>query len=153
MNLQEKLLELSYKHPAKRQVVMRPWNKIHSIVLLTENHDIQSIIKELTNMGKQVDVFSIPDKNDICWFTARPKAALRKTLQTRCYDLLIDLTQQPNITMMYMVMYIQAGLKTGRHTRNNLYDLTIDTPIQEKPDFLYEQIVKYIQMFTQNEKK
>ena len=122
---------------------------MHKVVILIDKGDVSNIKHLLESEGKQVDVFTMPDKKDICFFTERPKSNIRETIQTRKYDLLIDLTQNPCLTMLYMGMYIQAGFKTGRYTEKNIYDLTINTPAQEKPDFLYEQIVKYIQMVTQ----
>jgi hypothetical protein len=48
-----------------------------------------------------------------------------------------------------MALYTRTGIKTGRDIGKKLYDLSIDTPAQPTADFLFEQIVKYIQMFTQ----
>lgn len=149
MKLQEKLFELILKHQPKRTIRLFPWKQMHKVVILIDKGDVSNIKHLLESEGKQVDVFTMPDKKDICFFTERPKSNIRETIQTRKYDLLIDLTQNPCLTMLYMGMYIQAGFKTGRYTEKNIYDLTINTPAQEKPDFLYEQIVKYIQMVTQ----
>ena len=149
MKLQEKIFELILKHQPKRTIRLFPWKQMHKVVILIDKGDVSNIKHLLESEGKQVDVFTMPDKKDICFFTERPKSNIRETIQTRKYDLLIDLTQNPCLTMLYMGMYIQAGFKTGRYTEKNIYDLTINTPAQEKPDFLYEQIVKYIQMVTQ----
>ena len=131
-----------------RQVVMYPWKDIRSIVILHEGHAVGKWVKQLKREGKQVYEIVIPDKKDICWLTEMPKKHVREAIQARHYDLLIDLTQRSSITMQYMAMYIKAGLKTGRNIGKNIYDLSIDTPAKESPDYLYEQIVKYIQMFT-----
>lgn len=131
-----------------RQVVMYPWKDIRSIVILHEGHAVGKWVQQLQREGKHVYEIVIPDKKDICWLTEMPKKHVREAIQARHYDLLIDLTQQSSITMQYMAMYIKAGLKTGRNIGKNIYDLSIDTPAKESPDYLYEQIVKYIQMFT-----
>ena len=149
MKLQEKIFELILKHQPKRTIHLFPWKQMHKVVILIDKGDVSNIKHLLESEGKQVDVFTMPDKKDICFFTERPKSNIRETIQTRKYDLLIDLTQNPCLTMLYMGMYIQAGFKTGRYTEKNIYDLTINTPAQEKPNFLFEQIVKYIQMVTQ----
>ena len=44
-------------------------------------------------------------------------------------------------------MYIQASFKTGRYVRDGIHDLTIDTAAQAKPHYLFEQIMRYIEMF------
>ena len=127
------------------------WVKPSDVAIYVERGaaDIGVVGKDtLLEEGKQVYEIVIPDKKDICWLTEMPKKHVREAIQARHYDLLIDLTQQSSITMQYMAMYIKAGLKTGRNIGKNIYDLSIDTPAKESPDYLYEQIVKYIQMFT-----
>lgn len=148
-SLREKIFDWCLKHQAARQVVMYPWKDIRSIVMLHEGLPIDAIIQQLKQEGKQVDVLTIPNKENICWLTSMPKKEVREKVQSRHYDLLIDLTQQTSITMQYMAMYVKAGFKTGRNMGKTLYDLSIDTPAQNTPDFLFKQIVKYIQMFTQ----
>jgi len=148
-SLREKIFDWCLKHQAARQVVMYPWKDIRSIVILHEGLPIDAIIQHLKQEGKQVDVLTMPNKENICWLTSMPKKEVREKVQSRHYDLLIDLTQQTSITMQYMAMYVKAGFKTGRNMGKTLYDLSIDTPAQNTPDFLFKQIVKYIQMFTQ----
>ncbi len=147
--LREKIFAWTLKRQAARQVVMYPWHAIRSVVILHEGMPVNHIASQLEKEGKQVEIIAMPMKEDICWLTAMPKKHVREKIQSRHYDLLMDLTQDSDITMQYMAMYIQAGMKTGRNASTPLYDLSIDTPAQDKPDFLYQQIVKYIQMFTQ----
>ena len=145
--IREKIFNYCLKHQTARQVVMCPWKDIRSIIILHEGLPINDIVQQLQQEGKQVDVWTMPDKKSITWLIAMPKKEIREQLQSRHYDLLIDLTQQTSITMQYMAMYVKAGFKTGRNIGKNLYDLSIDTPAQNTPDFLFKQIVKYIQMF------
>ncbi len=147
--IQEHIFDWCLKRQAKRQVVMYPWKDIRSIVILHEGHAVGYLVQQLQREGKQVYEMVMPDKNAIAWLTGMPKKEVRETIQSRHYDLMIDLTQQTNITMQYMAMYVQAGFKTGRNIGKALYDLSIDTPAQDNPNYLYQQIVKYIQMFTQ----
>ena len=147
--IREKIFDWCLKQQSARQVVAYPWNDIRSIVILHEGHAVGNLVQQLQREGKQVYEIVMPDKNDTCWLTEMPKTQVREAIQARYYDLLIDLTQQSSVTMQYMAMYIKAGFKTGRYIGKNIYDLSIDTPAQESPDFLYEQIVKYIQMFKQ----
>ena len=48
-----------------------------------------------------------------------------------------------------MAMYIRTDFKVGRFIREGIHDLTINTPPQAAPDFLLEQIIRYINMFSQ----
>ena len=104
---------------------------------------------QIEETKKEVVLFTMPDKKDICWLTQRPKSKLREDLMARHFDVLIDLTQQPSLTMQYMAMYIRTDFKVGRFMREGIHDLTIDTPPQAAPDFLLEQIIRYINMFSQ----
>ena len=149
--LREKIFDWCLRHQAKREVVMYAWKDIRSVVILHDEVEVKHIAGQLQREGKEVLVWSVPEKKDICWLTAMPKKEVREEVQSRHYDLMIDLTQQPNITMQYMAMYVKAGIKTGRDIGKRLYDLSIDTPAQQTPDFLFEQVVKYIQMFTQKQ--
>lgn len=151
MKLQERIFNFIYKRQPKRDVVMHPWKDVRSVALISDNGNIDYIVQEISKDARAVDVFLLPDKKDINILTARPKLPIREALVARQYDLLIDLTQEPSITLQYMAMYIKADFKTGRHIREGIHDLTIDTPAQDTPDYLFEQILRYIQMFTQKQ--
>lgn len=147
--LREKIFAWILKRQHARRVVVPQWNNVRTVAVLYPNDTIKHIIKQIEETKKEVVLFTMPDKKDICWLTQRPKSELREDLMARHFDVLIDLTQQPSLTMQYMAMYVHADFKVGRHTREGIYDMTIDTPAQEKPDFLFEQIIKYINMFSQ----
>ena len=147
--IRQKIFDWHLRHQAAREVVMYPWQDIRSVLILHEGLEVEHIAQQLRSAGKEVQVCAMPDKKEISWLTGMPKKEVRERLQSRHYDMLMDLTQQTNITMQYMAMYVQAGFKTGRNIGKALYDLSIDTPAQDNPNYLYQQIVKYIQMFTQ----
>ena len=147
--IRQKIFDWHLRHQAAREVVMYPWQDIRSVLILHEGLEVEHIAQQLRSMGKEVQVCAMPDKKEISWLTGMPKKEVREHLQSRHYDMLMDLTQQTNITMQYMALYTRTGIKTGRDIGKKLYDLSIDTPAQPTPDFLFEQIVKYIQMFTQ----
>ena len=145
--LREKIFAWILKRQATRRVVMPQWDTLRTVAVLYPNNNIQHIIKQIEKDEKEVVVFTLPDKKQIDWITERPKKEIREILIARQFDLLIDLTQQPSLTMQYMAMDIQADFKVGRFIREGIHDLTIDTAPQEAPDYLFEQIVKYIKMF------
>ena len=147
--IRQKIFDWHLRHQAAREVVMYPWQDIRSVLILHEGLEVESIAQQLRSAGKEVQVCAMPDKKEIAWLTGMPKKEVRERLQSRHYDMLMDLTQQTNITMQYLALYTRAGIKTGRDIGKKLYDLSIDTPAQPTADFLFEQIVKYIQMFTQ----
>ena len=145
--LREKIFAWVLKRQATRRVVMIKWDTVRTVAVLYPNNNIQHIIQQIEKDEKEVVVFTLPDKKQINWFTERPKTELRELLTARQFDLLIDLTQQPSLTMQYMAMDIQADFKVGRFIREGIHDLTIDTAPQEAPDYLFEQILKYIKVF------
>ena len=145
--LKEKIFAWILKRQATRRVVMPQWDTLRTVAVLYPNNNIQHIIKQIEKDEKEVVVFTLPDKKQIDWITERPKKEIREILTARQFDLLIDLTQQPSLTMQYMGMDIQADFKVGRFIREGIHDLTIDTAPQEAPDYLFEQIVKYIKVF------
>ena len=145
--LREKIFAWILKRQATRRVVMPQWDTLRTVAVLYPNNNIQHIIQQIEKDEKEVVVFTLPDKKQIDWITERPQKDIREILTARQFDLLIDLTQQPSLTMLYMAMDIQADFKVGRFIREGIHDLTIDTAPQEAPDYLFEQILKYIKVF------
>ena len=145
--LREKIFAWILKRQAERKVVMPQWNKVRTVAVLYPNDNIHHIIKQIEQTDKEVVLFTMPDKKDICWLTERPKTEVLELVSSREFDVLIDLTQQPSLTMQYLAMSVRANFKVGRFMREGIHDLTIDTPPQAAPDFLFEQVVRYIEMF------
>ena len=147
--IREGIFAWTLKHQATRTVVMPTWDEVRSVAVLYPTDDIQHLIQKIEQSQKDVVLFTMPDKKKICRLTQHPKSDVKEQISARQFDILIDLTQEPSRTMQYMAMYLCADFKVGRHTREGIYDMTIDTPAQETPDYLFEQIIKYINMFSQ----
>jgi len=144
--LREKIFEWFLKRQAARTVHIPNWKQVRSVAVLYPNNNIQHIIKQIEQADKDVVVFTMPDKQDICWLTERPKKEILERISARPFDILIDLSQEPSRTLQYMGMAIRADFKVGRFMREGIHDLTIDTPPQAAPDYLFEQILRYIEM-------
>lgn len=147
--LREKIFAWILKRQVAREVIMPQWKDVRRVAVLYPNNNIQHIIKQIEKSDKEVVLFTLPDKKEINWLTKRPSSEVLEQIMARHFDLLIDLTQQPSLTMQYMATYIRADFKVGRFIREGIHDLTIDTPPQAAPDYLLEQILKYINMFGQ----
>ena len=147
--LREKIFQWFLKHQAVRHVSIPKWDKVRSVAILYPNNNIQHIIKKIEQANKEVVLFTMPNKQEINWLTERPKIEVRELISARQFDVLIDLTQESSRTMLYMAMDIRADFKVGRFMQEGIHDLTIDTPSQATPDFLFEQILRYIDMFGQ----
>jgi hypothetical protein len=145
--IREKVFNFILKRQTKRSVSIPQWDEVRSVVILYPNNSIQHIVKQIEAASKDVTLYITPNQQEVNWLTGVPKKDLQESIRARKYDVLIDLTQQPSRTMQYMAMYAHADFKVGRHNLEEIYDMIIDTPAQETPDFLYEQIVRYIKMF------
>lgn len=145
--LREKLFAWTLKRQAPRAIHLPKWDKVRTVALLYPTPNVENIVRLIQEADKEVVFFTMPPKQDICQLTLAPKSQVMEQISAREFDLLIDLTQEPNLSMQYMAMHIKAGFKTGRNMRSGIYDLSIDTPSQETPNFLYAQIIKYLQMF------
>lgn len=144
--LREKIFDWFLKRQAARTVHIPNWKQVRSVAVLYPNNNIQHIIKQIEQADKDVVVFTMPEKQDICWLTERPKKEILERISARPFDILIDLSQEPSRTLQYMGMAIRADFKVGRFMRESIHDLTIDTPPQAAPDYLFEQILRYIEM-------
>ena len=144
--LREKIFEWFLKRQAARTVHIPNWKQVRSVAVLYPNNNIQHIVQQIEQADKDVVVFTMPEKQDICWLTERPKKDVLERIGSRPFDILIDLSQEPSRTLQYMGMAIRADFKVGRFMREGIHDLTIDTPPQAAPDYLFEQILRYIEM-------
>jgi hypothetical protein len=144
--LREKIFDWFLKRQAARTVHIPNWKQVRCVAVLYPNNNIQHIIKQIEQADKDVVVFTMPEKQDICWLTERPKKEILERISARPFDILIDLSQEPSRTLQYMGMAIRADFKVGRFMREGIHDLTIDTPSQAAPDYLFEQILRYIEM-------
>ena len=144
--LREKIFDWFLKRQAARTVHIPNWKQVRSVAVLYPNNNIQHIVQQIEQADKDVVVFTMPEKQDICWLTERPKKEILERISARPFDILIDLSQEPSRTLQYMGMAIRADFKVGRFMREGIHDLTIDTPSQAAPDYLFEQILRYIEM-------
>ena len=144
--LKERIFNFILKRQAARKVSMPRWQDVRTVAILYPENNIPHIINQIEKEQKEVILFTIPDKKEICWLTDRPKKDIRELITARHFDVLIDLTQEDSLTTLYMAMDIQADFKTGLHKREGIMDMAIETPPQETPDYLFEQILRYIQM-------
>lgn len=153
MSLKEQIFNYIRRNRPARNVVMPRWDRPCRIAILHDGGDVSALVRQLTADStpatrKQVDVFAVPDKKQVCALLSRPKKEVLRAITAQEYDLLIDLTQQPTLVSLYMALYIRAAFKVGRYTRDGIYDLTINTPAQDTPDYLFTQIIKYLHIFT-----
>ncbi len=151
----------------ERDVSFPNFNNVRSVLVLfesnlnEENPIIMSINDQLRKEDKDVVMWGYCDKKEILSpilpylrilgrqdynVFGAPKDEVIKDLQKRQYDLLIDLTQHPSRQLRYLALYARATFKSGLYLGRGIHDLLISTEPQATPQYLYEQIVKYLKM-------
>lgn len=167
MKLKEKIFNYKQRRLPAREVIFPDFANVRSVLVLFEsewqerNAFVYAIAQKLIDEDKDVVSWGYCDKKetqspilphlrvlgrrDFNLFGA-PKEEVLHDLQKRHYDLLIDLTQHPSLSLRYLALYARADFKAGLNLGTGIHDLLISTPPQETPDFLFEQIVKYLKM-------
>ena len=167
MNLKETIFKYKQRKQPAREAVFPDFKNVRSVLVLFEsewreqNAFVYAIAQKLIDEDKDVVSWGYCDKKDTLSpilphmrvlgrrdFTifGTPKDETIHDLQKRHYDLLIDLTQHDCLALRYLAMYTHADFKTGLNLGTGIHDLLISTEPQETPDFLFEQIVKYLKM-------
>jgi len=80
-------------------------------------------------------------------YSGKPQTETLNELQKHSFDLLIDLSLQPLIPLMYTVLYAQAGCKTGiKKTDYSLFNFMIDinTSTNNDEQSVFNQIIFYL---------
>lgn len=122
--------------------------KAQTILILFEsnynekNPEIRLIQKALVDDNKKVTLLAYVDKkssdsailpnyrilhqNDFTWF-GKPKSEIINYINELKYDIVIDLTLNEVIPLLYILSYVNASFKTGvRKKLENHYDFTLD---------------------------
>ena len=167
MSLTEKIFTYKQRRQPAREAIFPDFKNVRSVLvlfeseLLEQNAFVYAIAQKLIDEDKDVVSWGYCDKKEIQSpilphlrvlgrrdFTlfGAPKEEVLHDLQKRHFDLLIDLTQHPCLALRYLAMYARADFKTGLNLGTGIHDLLLSTEPQETPDFLFEQIVKYLKM-------
>lgn len=167
MNIKERIFEYRLRKAPAREAVFPKYENVRSVLVLYEsdllekNAAVKAIRDELLLQDKDVVLWGFCDKKEIVSLIlpqsrimgrrdlnllGAPKEEVVKDLQKRQYDLLIDLTQKPCLPLRYISLYARADFRAGLNMEGARNDLLINTPPQETPRFLFEQIEKYLKM-------
>ncbi len=167
MSIKERIFQYRLRKQPERQAVFPKYDNVRSVLVLYEsdfiekNTVVKAIRDELLKQDKDVVLWGFCDKKEITSLVlpqsrimgrrdinilGAPKEDIIADLQKRQYDLLIDLTQRPVLPLRYVAMYARADFRAGLNMEGATHELLINTPPQETPQFLFEQIVKYLKM-------
>ncbi|MBO4665324.1 MAG: hypothetical protein J5612_00450 [Paludibacteraceae bacterium] len=167
MNIKERIFEYRRRKMPKQQAVFPKYEDVRSVLILYEsdlsekNTVVKAVREHLLTEDKDVVLWGYCDKKEIVSLVlpqsrilgrhdlnllGAPKEDVIKDLQKRPYDLLIDLTQKPCLPLRYVSLYARAQFRAGLNIPGSQNDLLIQTAPQETPQFLFEQIEKYLKM-------
>jgi hypothetical protein len=167
MSIKEIIFKYRLRKQPPRQAVFPNYADVRSVLVLYESDYVEknTVVKEIRNelllQDKDVVLWGFCDKKEISTLIlpqsrimgrrdinllGAPKEDVIADLQKRHYDLLIDLTQKPVLPLRYISLYAHADFRAGLNLDGANHDLLISTPPQETPKFLFDQIVKYLQM-------
>ncbi len=159
------------------------YSQAKTVLLLFEsdfyekNPVILKIIADLQQDGKKVCSWGYIDKKEASTsimpdfrilnhkqtdFFKRPQESYINELENYEYDLLIDLSIEPHISLQYMALYANVACKTGiRKNDLPIYDFMIDVKNVETPEdtnespvdqlYVYNQIIFYLKSIQSND--
>lgn len=172
INIKELILKYHLRKQGKRQKRFPHYNEVRNVLILFEsdmmerNMEIKAVRDQLLEQDKDVVLLGYVDKKDVTSpilpqsrilgqqdfnLLGKPRPELIAALQKRHYDLLIDLTQTDLCPMRYIAMYCVADFKCGLYREASCADLMIQTPPQNTPMYLYEQIIYYLKRIKSND--
>lgn len=148
--------------------------------LLENNQNIRKIISQLQQDGKKVSAWGFINKKEVSSsilpefrilhhkqtdFFQKPITSYINELESQEFDLLIDLSLKPVVTLEYIAMYSNASCKTGaKKTDLPILDFVLDlenikTPVENTAlneitvdeTYLFNQIIFYLKSIQTND--
>lgn len=193
MSIIEKVIQFVYRRRCRNHLatVSRErrfvnYDKARSVLILFEsdytekNPNIRRLISNLQQDGKKVSAWGFIDKQEVMSsilpdfrilhhkqmdFFHTPLESYLNELDTMEFDLLLDLTVRPILTLQYFALYARATFKAGAH-RNEVpvYDFLMDISQVNKDGgdeysqvvelneiYLYDQIIFYLKSIQTND--
>ena len=173
MNIKEKIYHFVAKRQPERQAQWPHWGDVKSVLVLYEsdmtekNTPMRAIRSELQKHGidavfwgyvpkKEVQSAVLPQSRIVgtqafnLW--GYPRKEVLGDLLERHYDLVIDLNQSNALPLRYLCLLADAAFRAGiADSKDTPHDLQIQTPPQENPTFLFEQILHYLTEIQSND--
>lgn len=173
MNIKQKIYEYFVSKAEPRQAAFPRYADIQSVIILYEsdwlerNEIIKKMSSQLQSEGKTVALWGFVHKKDVQSLILpigrivgardinlfdRPKEQTRNDMKAGEYDLLIDLTQNDILPLHYLALDCPAKFKAGRRREDGVLDFMVDMPVEETPEALFDQIIRYLKMINRGER-
>ncbi len=149
-NLKQWVLERAIRKQKPRQPRLRNYDSMRNVLVLYKEQEgrrgtIERLKKQLIADGKEVTFFGFSEQTEVN-FLEKPSKVVITDLQKVHYDLLIDLALEPCRPMHYLALYASADCKAGLELTHGILDFMIAVSRQITPDFLFEQILRYLKI-------
>lgn len=181
MNIKNKIFEYLSNRQEERQPRFPHLDKPLKILIIYEsdvlerNDAMKTIRQDLLRRQMDVTMWGFVEKKEITSlilpqsrilglssynFFGKPQDDVLRDFQAEHYDLLIDLTTRPLLSLRYLALYAKADFKVGLNLGEGLHDMLISlpdfTPEQgEKAaieaSWLYNEIMKYLTTIKSND--
>ena len=181
MSLKEKIFERVLRKQEERNPRFPHLDQPLKIMLIYEsdvlerNDGIKTIRQDLLRRQMDVTMWGFVAKKEIQTLIlpqsrilgqedynlfGKPRENVVKDLQAEHYDLLIDLTTRPVLSLRYLAMFTNADFKVGLNLGEGIHDMLISlpnfTPEQgEEADieasWLYHQLMSYLTTIKSND--
>lgn len=148
---------------------------IYESDVLERNDSIKSIRQDLLRRQMDVSMWGYVAKKEITTlvlpqsrilgladynFLGKPRDYVLKDLQAEHFDLLIDLTPRPILSLRYIAMYTDADFKVGLNLGEGIHDMLLSLPdftpeqseeASPEASWLYNQIMNYLTTIKSND--
>jgi len=178
MNIKQKIFEYLLKKQPAHEPRFPHLDKPLKVMIIYEsdvlerNDAIKSIRQDLLRRQMDVTLWGYVEKKEIQtlilpqsrilgladynWY-GKPRDYVLTDLQAEHYDLFLDLTTRPLLSLRYIAMYAQADFKVGLNLGEGVHDMLLSLPDldteQAKPEvtWLYDQIMRYLTTIKSND--
>lgn len=154
------------QNSGERQSKLLPWEAVKRVIVLSSWKDRETVtpcLEQLSAMGKTVvqlvyveDPKLQPEKvpqtcfltKDKLSFWGFPQEALTKAVVSTQADLLIDLSVECHLSLLYLALLSSATCKVGpKRADINAYDFTVDLGDKPEIPYLFGQLLDYMKLF------
>ena len=181
MNIKQYIFDYLFKKQPAREPLFPHLDQplklliIYESDVLERNDAIKSIRQDLLRRKMDVSMWGYVEKKEIATLIlpqsrilglndynvlGKPKEDVITDLQADHYDLLIDLTTKPCLSLRYLAMYADADFKVGLNMGEGIHDMLLSLPDLTPEEgemavveatWLYDQIMNYLTTIKSND--
>lgn len=170
--LNEWLFLRALKQQPRQTTGFPHWEKVRNVIVLYEsdilekNPFIRQVVTALQEEGKDVTTLGYVPRRDVSTsnlpqrrilgqkdftFFGKLRSDVQADIRKRHYDLMLDLSLTPELSLRYMALAIRADFKAGGNAGIGINSLVIDVPEQAGQLVLFQEIIRYLKIIRSND--